>query len=527
MSLKTDEIAAIIKEQIRNYHRDLSMDEEGKVISIGDGIALVYGLSSAEYGEILKFDDGSLGLVLNLQEDVTGVVLLGNDTTIKEGDLVYRTKEILKAPTGDSLLGRVVNAIGIPIDGQKKLENIEYFPIESPAPEVMARSSVSEPLETGLLAIDALVPIGLGQRELIIGDRQTGKTAIAIDAIINQKGKGIYCVYVAIGQKNSSIAQIVEKLKKYDALSYTVVLSASASDPASLQYIAPYTGVTMAEAWMNKGEDVLIIYDDLSKHAVAYRTLSLLLRRPPGREAYPGDIFFIHSRLLERAAKLTEERGGSITALPIIETQAGDISAYIPTNVISITDGQIFLMDNLFNSGQRPAVDAGLSVSRVGGAAQIPAIKGYSSSLKLELAQYFELQAFAQFGSDLDKESQIVLSHGKRVLNFLKQSQYCPIDQSLQIVILFAIKNRIVKWIPETEIIAYREYLTANFPKVAPRLFAELRKKQKLTPKIEAVLKRVVLDLTEKFIDGVSNYDVTLYGSKEEFKKYFQKVKGK
>ena len=521
MSLKPNEISAIIKEQIRNYDQNIEMQEEGKVISIGDGIALAYGLSNATYGEILKFADGSFGLVMNLQEDVTGVVLLSNDTTIKEGDFVYRTGSIMKAPVGDQLLGRVISPIGTPIDGRGELKDVGWKPIENSAPDVMSRSSVNEPLQTGIISIDALVPIGLGQRELIIGDRQTGKTALIIDTIINQANKGIFCIYVAIGQKKSTIAQIVAKLKYHKALDYTVIVCASASDSPSLQYIAPYCGITIAEHWMYQHKNVLIAYDDLSKHAVAYRTLSLLLRRPPGREAYPGDVFYLHSRLLERSANLNNEIGGSITALPIIETQAGDISAYIPTNVISITDGQIFLLNDLFNAGQRPAVDAGLSVSRVGGAAQINAIKKLSSSLKLELAQYFELQAFAQFGSDLDEASRLILDHGERVLELLKQPQYKPFSELNEIIILYAIKMRIIKWIPVKQIIQYRSELITYVEKTNPNLMAKIKKNKKLTPEIDKQLHQSIINITKKFFSKIPGYDYKEFGSKKEYEKLF------
>lgn len=413
MEIKADEISALIKAQIKEYDHKVESKDVGTVITVGDGIALVYGLDQAMLGELLVFPDDVYGMVLNLEEDHVGAVLLGNDRGIKEGDMVKRTGRVVEVPVGDGLLGRVVNALGQPIDGLGEIKATKHRPVERIAPGVMKRKSVDTPLQTGITVIDAMIPIGRGQRELIIGDRQTGKTAIAIDTILNQKGKNCLCVYVAIGQKNSSVALIVEKLRVHGALSYTTVVSATASELAPLQYIAPYAGVTMAEEWMEQGKDVLIVYDDLSKHAVAYRTLSLLLKRSPGREAYPGDVFYLHSRLLERACKLAPEYGGgSITALPIVETQAGDISAYIPTNVISITDGQIFLMTELFNAGQRPAVDSGFSVSRVGSAAQIKAMKQVSGSLKIDLASYQELLAFSQFGSDLDESTKNVLHHG-------------------------------------------------------------------------------------------------------------------
>ena len=424
MKRNLNEISALIKEQIKQYEHKVELLDTGKVLSIGDGVAMVYGLKNAMLSELVLFKNDVYGMILNLEEDCVGVVLLGEDSQIKKDDLVTRTHKIIEIPVGDHFLGRVVNSIGQPIDGLGPIESNKTRPIERIAHGVITRQSVSVPLQTGIMAIDAMIPIGRGQRELIIGDRQTGKTAIAIDTILNQKGKNVKCVYVAIGQKASTVAQIVEKLRINDALSYTTIVSSTASEMASLQYIAPYAGVTLAEEWMERGEDVLIVYDDLSKHAVAYRTLSLLLRRPPGREAYPGDVFYLHSRLLERAARLNQDYGGgSITALPIIETLAGDISAYIPTNVISITDGQIFLQTELFNEGQRPAIDTGLSVSRVGSNAQIKAIKQVSGTLKIELANYRELQAFAQFGSDLDKSTKEILEHGKKVMELLKQPQ--------------------------------------------------------------------------------------------------------
>ena len=443
MNIKPNEISALIKKQIENYSHKVETNDVGSVMTVGDGVALVYGLDKAMMGELLEFDNGIYGMVMNLEEDHIGVVLLGSDREIKEGDIVKRTGRVVEVPVGDAMLGRVVNALGQPIDDKGEIKTSKSRPIERIAPGVMTRKSVSVPLQTGIKAIDAMIPIGRGQRELIIGDRQTGKTAIAIDTIINQKGKNCICIYVAIGQKNSTVAQIVEKLKKHGAMDYSVVVSATASELAPLQYIAPYAGVSIAEEWMEQGKDVLVVYDDLSKHAVAYRTISLLLRRAPGREAFPGDVFYLHSRLLERACRLNENYGGgSITALPIIETQAGDISAYIPTNVISITDGQIFLMNELFNSGQRPAVDSGLSVSRVGSAAQIKAMKQVAGSLKIELAQYRELQAFSQFGSDLDEDTKNVLNHGAVLMEVLKQPQYTPYSTNRQIIELFAAKNR-------------------------------------------------------------------------------------
>ena len=450
MKIKTNEISALIKEQIKNYEHKVDSHDVGTVISVGDGIALVYGLDQAMLGELLLFPNDIFGMVMNLESEHVGVVLMGDDTLVKEGDTVKRTKTVMEVPVGDNMLGRVVNALGQPIDGLGEIKTNKTRPIERIAPGVIKRKSVDTPLETGITAIDAMTPIGRGQRELIIGDRQTGKTAIAIDTIINQKDKGVLCIYVAIGQKNSTVAQIVDKLKEFNAMEYTLVVAATASEPAPLLYVAPYAGVAIAEEWMEQGKDVLIIYDDLSKHAVAYRTLSLLLKRSPGREAYPGDVFYLHSRLLERACKLSKEfGGGSITALPIIETQSGDISAYIPTNVISITDGQIFLQTDLFNAGQRPAIDSGLSVSRVGGAAQFKATKQVAKSLKIELASFNEMKSFAQFGSDLDASTVAILKHGEVLLQVLRQEQYKPRSLDLQVFELFMAKE---KYLDELEI---------------------------------------------------------------------------
>ena len=460
MDLRPSEISALIKEQIKNYDTSLEMNDVGYVIRVGDGIALIQGLQSAMAGELLLFDNDVYGMVLNLKEDHVGAVILGDDSKIKENDEVRRTNRIVEVPVGDGMLGRVVNALGQPIDGLGEIKYTKTRPVERVAPGVMTRKSVCQPLMTGLKVIDSMIPIGKGQRELIIGDRQTGKTAIAIDTILNQHDANVKCIYVAIGQKASTVAQIVEKLKQHDAMKYTTVVMASASDSAPLQYIAPYAGCAIGEEWMENGEDVLIVYDDLSKHAVAYRTMSLLLRRPPGREAYPGDVFYLHSRLLERAAKLNDELGGgSLTALPIIETQAGDISAYIPTNVISITDGQIFLQTELFNSGVRPAVDSGLSVSRVGSAAQTKAIKSVSGSLKLDLAQYNEMLSFAQFGSDLDSATQATINHGARLQELLKQPQYSPLSMVEQVLSLFAAKNGYLKTIAVKDVAKFEKYL--------------------------------------------------------------------
>ena len=500
MSINPSEISALIKEQIKNYEHQMESNDVGSVVRIGDGIALIYGLDKAMNGELLEFPGKVYGMVLNLEEDHVGAVLMGSDSNIKEGDEVKRTGRVVEVPVGDCMLGRVVNALGQAIDGGEEIKSDKYRPIERVAYGVMARKSVSVPLQTGIKAIDSMIPIGRGQRELIIGDRQTGKTAIAIDTIINQKGLGVNCIYVAIGQKNSTVAQIVEKLRNAGALEYTTVVSATASELAPLQYIAPYAGVTIAEEWMEQGKDVLIVYDDLSKHAVAYRTLSLLLKRPPGREAYPGDVFYLHSRLLERSARITEEYGGgSITALPIIETLAGDISAYIPTNVISITDGQIFLQTELFNASQRPAVDSGLSVSRVGGAAQIKAMKQVSGSLKVELANYRELQSFAQFGSDLDAATRNVLEHGEKVMEILKQDQYSPLSVFDQVLALFAVKHRFIKGVPVREIKRYEKELLAHINSEHPEIVAELVEKKAISSELEAKMKEVFENFTHTF----------------------------
>ncbi|MBX7366789.1 F0F1 ATP synthase subunit alpha [Clostridium chauvoei] len=439
MNIKPEEITSIIKKEIERYEKEITTVDSGTIIQIGDGVARVYGLDDCMEGELLEFPNNVYGMALNLEQDNVGCVLLGPEEGIKEGDIVKRTNKIVEVPVGEALLGRVVNSLGEAIDGKGPINHSEYRAIEVPAPSIIARSSVNEPLQTGIKAIDSMIPIGKGQRELIIGDRQTGKTAIAVDTILNQKGKDVICIYVAIGQKQSTVANIVNTLEEMGALDYSIIVIGTASESAPLQYLAPYAGCSMGEYFMHQGKDVLIIYDDLSKHAVAYRTMSLLLRRPPGREAYPGDVFYIHSRLLERAAKLSKENGGgSLTALPIIETLAGDVTAYIPTNVISITDGQIFLESDLFHSGQRPAVNAGISVSRVGGNAQIKAMKQVSGTLRLELAQYRELAAFSQFGSDLDKDSKKRLEKGKRLVEVLKQDQYSPMPVEKQIVILYA-----------------------------------------------------------------------------------------
>ena len=498
MALDISNISNLIKKQIENYENKIKSDSVGTVISVGDGIATVDGLDQVVVSELVKFENGTFGMALNLEEDFVGVVIMGDDKGITEGSKVSRTEEIIKVPVGDQLLGRVVNPLGVAIDGGKEISHKKTRPVERIAPGVMKRKSVDVPLETGLKVVDSLIPIGRGQRELIIGDRQTGKTAVAIDTIINQKNTNVKCVYVAVGQKASTVAQIVEKLKQHKAMDYTTVVSSTASEASSIQYLAPYSGMAMAEEWMENGDDVLIIFDDLSKHAVAYRTMSLLLRRPPGREAYPGDVFYLHSRLLERACRLNEANGGgSITALPIVETQGGDISAYIPTNVISITDGQIFMMTELFNSGQRPAVDPGLSVSRVGSSAQIKAIKQVSGSLKLELAQYNELAAFAQFGSDLDASTKEILDHGAKVTEVMKQAQYQPMCQIEQSVILFAVKNKYIKDVDISKLKDYEEYLVKNIKTSA--VFKELAKTKEINDKIEKSLAQEIEKHTKAF----------------------------
>jgi F-type H+-transporting ATPase subunit alpha len=479
MQIRAEEISQIIRKEIEGFDKKVSVMETGTVLEAGDGIARVYGLEAAMAGELLDFGHGGVvGLVLNLEEDNVGVALLGDFEHVKEGDVVKRTGRIAQVPVGDALTGRVVNALGVPIDGKGAIAATETRKIELKAPGIIARKSVHQPMQTGIKAIDSMIPIGRGQRELIIGDRQTGKTAVAIDAIINQKGQDMHCFYVAIGQKQSTVASVVEKLREAGALEYTTIIAATASESAPLQFLAPYTGVTMAEYYRDSGRHALIIYDDLSKQAVAYRQLSLLLRRPPGREAYPGDVFYLHSRLLERAAKLSDKEGaGSLTALPIIETQAGDVSAYIPTNVISITDGQIFLESDLFYSGQRPAVNAGISVSRVGGAAQIAAMKKVAGKLRLELAQYRELAAFAQFGSDLDKATQQQLARGARMTELLKQGQYQPLPVERQVLILFSVTNGFADALPVDSLGRYERDLYAFVQARHPELWNELRTK--------------------------------------------------
>ena len=500
MNLRPEEISSVIKEQINNYKARLEVSEVGSVMQVGDGIARVHGLQKAMAGELLEFTGGIYGMVLNLEEDNIGVVLLGSDQNIKEGDPVKSTGRVVEVPVGDQMLGRVVNALGQPIDGKGPITTDKYREVERIAPGVMERKSVDTPLQTGLKAIDAMVPIGRGQRELIIGDRQTGKTAVALDTIINQKGKDVLCIYVAIGQKASTVAQIVNTLEKNGAMSYTTIVASTASELAPLQYLAPYAGVAIGEEWMENGKDVLIVYDDLSKHAVAYRTMALLVRRPPGREAYPGDVFYLHSRLLERAAKLSDERGGgSITALPIIETQAGDISAYIPTNVISITDGQIFLETELFNAGVRPAVNPGLSVSRVGGAAQIKAMKQIAGPIRVELAQYRSLAAFAQFGSDLDTATQNALAQGERIMEVLKQPQYAPKSVAEQIIVLYAATKKYLLDVPVNAVKQFEKELVEFVQTKYPELLVDVTEKAGITKELEEKLKAVVTEFKQGF----------------------------
>lgn len=496
VSIRPDEISAILKQQIENYDKSVSVSNVGSVLQVGDGIARVYGLQQVMAGELVEFEDGTEGIALNLEDDNVGIVLMGQGIGIREGSTVRATGKIASVPVGDALIGRVVNPLGEAIDGKGDLPSNETRLIESPAPGIIQRKSVHEPMQTGITAIDAMIPIGRGQRELIIGDRQTGKTAICIDTILNQADQDVVCVYVAIGQKAASVAQITEVLRERGALDYTVVVAANASDPAALQYLAPYTGASIAEYFMYKGKATLVIYDDLTKQAQAYRQMSLLLRRPPGREAYPGDVFYCHSRLLERAAKLSDAMGkGSMTALPIIETQAGDVSAYIPTNVISITDGQVFLSSDLFNSGLRPAINVGISVSRVGGAAQTKAIKKIAGTLKLELAQFDELAAFSQFASDLDAATQQQLSRGKRLRELLKQSQFSPLILAEQVAIVYAGVKGLIDDVPVEEVVQFsrelREYLKSN----KPEFISKIQTEKVLSPEAETTLKEAIAEV--------------------------------
>ena len=526
MELRAEEISRIIKKQIQDFSEKTAVAETGSVLAVGDGVARIYGLEKAQAGELVEFSTGVQGLVLNLEEDSVGVAIMGDDSGIREGDTVKRTQRIADVGVGDAMLGRVLDGLGNPIDGKGPIESSETRVIETKAPGIIAREPVSEPMQTGIMAIDAMIPVGRGQRELIIGDRQTGKTAVALDTIINQKHTGVKCIYVAVGQKQSTVAQVVDKLSKYGAMDYTVVVSATASDPAPMQFLAPYTGCAIAEYWRDNGEHALIIYDDLSKQAVAYRQLSLLLRRPPGREAYPGDVFYLHSRLLERAAKITtnekelasfpeiKKGGGSLTALPIIETQAGDVSAYIPTNVISITDGQIFLESDLFWSGQRPAVNVGLSVSRVGGSAQVSGMKQLAGTMRLALAQYRDMAAFAQFGSDLDKATREQLAAGERLLELLKQGQYEPKPVEEQIVLIYAATQKtsdgLASWV--------REYVPSDVPRYANELIDFMRAKYTdiLTDIRENPKKKIDDAMRERLNKALGDFAKQFEGAKVE-----------
>lgn len=499
--IQADEISSIIKERIENFELNVDINETGKIVSYGDGIAQVYGLNNVMAGEMVEFEDGTEGLAMNLEESSVGIVVLGKGKELREGMSVKRLNKLLRVPVGDALLGRVVNALGEPIDGKGPIETTETRFVEEKAPGIMARKSVHEPMATGIKAIDALVPIGRGQRELIIGDRQTGKTTVALDTIINQKGNGVVCIYVAIGQKESTIAQVIRRLEEHGALEYTIIVSATASEAAALQFLAPYTGVTMGEYFRDSARHGLIIYDDLSKHAVAYREMSLILRRPPGREAYPGDVFYLHSRLLERAAKLNDELGaGSLTALPIIETQAGDVAAYIPTNVISITDGQIFLETDLFNSGIRPAINVGLSVSRVGGAAQIKATKQVAGTLRLDLAQYRELQAFAQFASDLDEVSRKQLERGQRMVEVLKQPPYSPLSAEKQALVIFAGNEGYLDDISASSVVKFEADLYPFIEASYPQIFDSIRSTSKIDDETIALMKKALEEFKSTFV---------------------------
>ena len=499
-SINSDEIISILKSEIENFDEISKDSEVGTVVTVGDGIATIYGIDHAMYGEIVTFENGLKGMVQDIQKDEIGCILFGSDTGIKEGTKVARTKKKAGIPVGDKFIGRVINALGAPIDGAGEIEADDYRPIENEAPGIIDRKSVSVPMETGILSIDSMFPIGRGQRELIIGDRQTGKTAIAIDTIINQKGQGVKCIYVAIGQKASTVASLVKTLETFGAMDYTTVVVSTASELAPLQYIAPYSGCAMGEEWMENGDDVLIVYDDLSKHATAYRTLSLLLKRPPGREAYPGDVFYLHSRLLERAARLSDELGGgSLTALPIIETQAGDVSAYIPTNVISITDGQIYLETEMFNSGFRPAVNAGLSVSRVGGSAQIKAMKKIAGTIRIDLAQYRELASFAQFGSELDAETSERLAQGVRIKEILKQPQYQPMPVEYQIIIIYAAVKKLLLDIAVEDILAFESGLFDYIKTKYPEIPESIKNDKVLKEEVEEALRKAIGEYKEQF----------------------------
>ena len=500
VNLRPEEISSVIKEQIKNYTAKLETTDVGTVIQVADGIARIHGLENAMQGELLEFPGEVYGMVMNLEEDNVGVVLLGDSRAVNEGDVVKTTGRVVEVPVGDALTGRVVNALGQPIDEKGPIDTEKYRPVERVAYGVIDRQAVDTPVQTGIKAIDSMVPIGRGQRELIIGDRQTGKTAIAVDTIINQKGQNMHCIYVAIGQKASTVASIVKTLKEHDAMEYTTVVAATASELAPLQYIAPYAGCAIGEEWMERGEDVLIIYDDLSKHATAYRTLSLLLRRPPGREAYPGDVFYLHSRFLERASRLSEELGGgSLTALPIIETQAGDVSAYIPTNVISITDGQIYLETEMFHAGFRPAINAGLSVSRVGGAAQIKAMKKIAGPIRTELAQYRELAAFAQFGSELDDDTRERLAQGERIKEVLKQPQYQPLAVEKQIVIIYAVTRKYLLDVPVERIAEFEKGLYEFVETKYPEIYKAIRETGEINSETDALIQKAITEFKNQF----------------------------
>ena len=500
VNLRPEEISSVIKEQIKNYTAKLETTDVGTVIQVADGIARIHGLENAMQGELLEFPGEVYGMVMNLEEDNVGVVLLGDSRAVNEGDVVKTTGRVVEVPVGDALTGRVVNALGQPIDEKGPIDTEKYRPVERVAYGVIDLQAVDTPVQTGIKAIDSMVPIGRGQRELIIGDRQTGKTAIAVDTIINQKGQNMHCIYVAIGQKASTVASIVKTLKEHDAMEYTTVVAATASELAPLQYIAPYAGCAIGEEWMERGEDVLIIYDDLSKHATAYRTLSLLLRRPPGREAYPGDVFYLHSRLLERASRLSEElAGGSLTALPIIETQAGDVSAYIPTNVISITDGQIYLETEMFHAGFRPAINAGLSVSRVGGAAQIKAMKKIAGPIRTELAQYRELAAFAQFGSELDDDTRERLAQGERIKEVLKQPQYQPLAVEKQIVIIYAVTRKYLLDVPVERIAEFEKGLYEFVETKYPEIYKAIRETGEINSETDALIQKAITEFKNQF----------------------------
>ena len=501
MDLRTRDITKIIKQQIKDYRSKIELDDIGTVVTVGDGIVCIHGLNKCMLNELLVFEGGQKAVALNLEEDLVAAVLLAEDMGIREGDTVKRTGQVISVPVGEALLGRVVDALGNPVDGKGSIIPDAIRPIETPAPGIVERKSVTVPLQTGIKAIDSMVPIGRGQRELIIGDRQTGKTTIALDAIINQRGKDVICIYVAIGQKRSTVSNVVSTLEKNGAMSYTIVVSATASELSPLQYVAPYTGCTMGEYFMALGKDVLCVYDDLSKHAVAYRAMSLLLKRPPGREAYPGDVFYLHSRLLERAARMSEENGGgSLTALPIVETQAGDVAAYIPTNVISITDGQIFLESELYFSGVRPAINPGISVSRVGGNAQIKAMKKVSGTLRLEYSQYLELKAFSQFGSDLDRDTKSRLEKGERIVEVLKQKQNAPLSVENQVIIFFAVTKNYLKEIPVSRVAEYEERLFDYIGDIHSDITAEIKEKGELSKEIEKKLKEAIVDFNKLFL---------------------------